>query len=161
MAERSEAKSAKRSFASKYFKFWFLTRSFASRFLLRSAQPFLAKFKLPTNWSLSQFFRKIEKAWIDMIRLSVLMRFARGDASFPFCGTVCCDRKFEHHQIDFLDLFRCSSPDRSFCAKIWKFRRWHFAQSSDFDQQNGYSDLLQRVYLRLWVKNWALFLTQI
>ena len=33
MAERSEAKCAKRSFASKYLKFWFLTRSFASRFL--------------------------------------------------------------------------------------------------------------------------------
>ena len=44
MAERSEAKSTKRSFASKYFKFLFLLRSFASRFLLRFAQPFLAKF---------------------------------------------------------------------------------------------------------------------
>ena len=53
MAERSEAKSAKRSFASKYFKFAFLTRSFASRFLLRFAQPFLAKFKWTINWSLS------------------------------------------------------------------------------------------------------------
>jgi len=53
MAERSEAKSAKRSFASKYFKFLFLTRSFASRFLLRFAQPFLAKFKWTINWSLS------------------------------------------------------------------------------------------------------------
>jgi len=53
MAERSEAKSAKRSFASKYFKFSFLTRSFASRFLLRFAQPFLATFKWTINWSLS------------------------------------------------------------------------------------------------------------
>ena len=32
MAERSEAKSAKRSFASKYFEFLYLTRSFGSRF---------------------------------------------------------------------------------------------------------------------------------
>jgi len=45
MADRSEAKSAKRSFASKYFKFKFLARSFASRFLLRFAQPFLATLK--------------------------------------------------------------------------------------------------------------------
>jgi len=42
IAERSEAKSAKRSFASK-IKIWnVLTRSFASRFLLRFAQPFLS-----------------------------------------------------------------------------------------------------------------------
>jgi len=53
MDERSEAKSAKRSFASKYFKFLFLTRSFASLFFLRFAQPFLAKFKWTINWSLS------------------------------------------------------------------------------------------------------------
>jgi len=53
MAERSEAKSAKRRFATKYLKILFLTRCFASRFLLRFAQPFLAKFKLTTNWSLS------------------------------------------------------------------------------------------------------------
>jgi len=46
MAERCEAISAKRSFASKYFKFLFLTRSFASRFLLRFAQPFLARLNL-------------------------------------------------------------------------------------------------------------------
>jgi len=39
MAERSEAKSAKRSFASKYFKFSFLTRSFASRFNFRFPNP--------------------------------------------------------------------------------------------------------------------------
>jgi hypothetical protein len=37
MAERSEAKSAKRSFASKYIEFWFLTRSYASRYSLRYA----------------------------------------------------------------------------------------------------------------------------
>jgi len=53
MAERSEAKNAKRSFASKYFKFSFLTRSFASRFWLRFAHPFLAKFNWTTYWSLS------------------------------------------------------------------------------------------------------------
>jgi len=41
----AKIKRAKRSFASKYIKFLFLTRSFASRFLLRFAQPFLAKFK--------------------------------------------------------------------------------------------------------------------
>jgi len=53
MAERSEAKSAKRSFASKYLNFLFLTRSFASRFLLRFAQPFLAKNQMTTTLSLS------------------------------------------------------------------------------------------------------------
>ncbi len=53
MAERSEAKNAKRSFASKIKIRNILTRSVASRFLLRFAQPFLAKFKLTTNWSLS------------------------------------------------------------------------------------------------------------
>jgi len=40
VAERSEAINAKRSFAS---KIKILTRSFASRFWLRFAQPFLAK----------------------------------------------------------------------------------------------------------------------
>jgi len=49
----AKLKSAKRSFASKYFKFLFLTRSFASRFQLRFAQPFLAKSKLTINWSLN------------------------------------------------------------------------------------------------------------
>jgi len=53
MAERSEAKCAKRSFASKYFIFLFLTRSFSSRFLIRLAQSFLAKINQTTNWSLS------------------------------------------------------------------------------------------------------------
>ena len=53
MAERCEAKGGERSFASKNFYFSFLTRSFASRFLLRFAQPFLAKFKWTINWSLS------------------------------------------------------------------------------------------------------------
>ena len=43
MAERSEAKSAKN------ILFWFLTRSFASRFLLRFAQSFLAKLKRKIN----------------------------------------------------------------------------------------------------------------
>jgi len=38
---------------SKYLKFWFLMRNFASRFLLRFAQPFLAKLKWTINWSLS------------------------------------------------------------------------------------------------------------
>ena len=67
-----------------------------------------------------------------MNRVSVLMRFTRGDASLPFCGTVCCDRKFEHHQIDFLDLFRCESPDCSLSAKIWKFRTMTFLRSHHF-----------------------------
>ena len=53
MAERSEANIAKQNFASKYYKKLFLTRSFASRFKLRFAQLFLAKFKLTTNWPLS------------------------------------------------------------------------------------------------------------
>ena len=51
LTQRSEAKSAKRSFASKYLKFLFLTRSFASRFQLHFAQPILAKLKLTINWS--------------------------------------------------------------------------------------------------------------
>jgi len=46
MAERSEAKSAKRSFASKYLNFVYFTHSFASRFLLRFAKQFLSRFKL-------------------------------------------------------------------------------------------------------------------
>jgi len=49
MAERSKAKRAKLSFASKNIKFLFLTRSFASRFWLRCALPFL---KWTNNWSL-------------------------------------------------------------------------------------------------------------
>jgi hypothetical protein len=44
MAERSEVKSAKRSFASKYLKF--------ALFSLRYGQPFLAKLKRTANWSL-------------------------------------------------------------------------------------------------------------
>jgi hypothetical protein len=39
MTERSEAKSAKQSFASKYIKFLFSKKSFALRFKLRYAQP--------------------------------------------------------------------------------------------------------------------------
>jgi len=54
ISERSEVKSAKRSFALKYSLFRFLTRSFASRFLLRYAQPFLAKLNWTINFSLSQ-----------------------------------------------------------------------------------------------------------
>jgi len=50
--ERSEAKSAKQSFASKSYEFIFMTRSFASRFFLRYAQPFLAKNKRTINWPL-------------------------------------------------------------------------------------------------------------
>ena len=45
MAERSEVKSGKRSFASKNLKFKFLTRGFASRFQLRFALQFFAKLK--------------------------------------------------------------------------------------------------------------------
>ena len=67
MAEQSEAKRAKRSFASKYFKIWLLTRSFASRFLLRFAQPFLAKFKWTINWSLSPQGLKPAKRFSSMI----------------------------------------------------------------------------------------------
>jgi hypothetical protein len=44
MAEHGEAKSAQRSFASKYLEFLFLAQSFA--------QPFLAKLKWPANWAL-------------------------------------------------------------------------------------------------------------
>ena len=51
MAERSEAKRANRE-ASRQKSKYSLTRSFASRFLLRYAHPFFAKLKLPTNWSL-------------------------------------------------------------------------------------------------------------
>ena len=51
MAERSETQSAKRRFASKFKIYGILTRSYASRFLLRFAHPFFAKFKLTTNWS--------------------------------------------------------------------------------------------------------------
>ena len=54
MAERSEAKSVKRSFASKIKVQNILTRSFASRFKLRFAQPFLAKLKRSTYWQISQ-----------------------------------------------------------------------------------------------------------
>jgi len=53
MVERSEAKSVKLSFASKIKIRDILTRNFASHFLLRFAQPFLAKFKWTINWSLS------------------------------------------------------------------------------------------------------------
>ena len=52
MPERSEAKSAKRSFASKINIRDILTRSSTSRFSLRDAQPFLAKFKGAINWPL-------------------------------------------------------------------------------------------------------------
>jgi hypothetical protein len=51
MAEQSEAKNAERSFASKYMTFRFSTRSFASRFLRRFAQQFLARLKRTTIWS--------------------------------------------------------------------------------------------------------------
>ena len=53
MAERSEAKSAKRSFASKIKIRFILTRSLASRFWLRFAQQFLTKYKKTTYWSLN------------------------------------------------------------------------------------------------------------
>ena len=52
MAEHSDAKSAKRSFAQKIQIRVILTRSFASRSQLRFVPPFLAKFKRTTNWSL-------------------------------------------------------------------------------------------------------------
>ena len=52
MVEGREAKSAKRSFASKIKIGDILTRIFASRFQLRFAHPFLAKLKRTTNWSL-------------------------------------------------------------------------------------------------------------
>ena len=51
----SEAKQKTRSVASRQSSRFevFLTRSFASRFKLRFAQLFLAKFKFTTNWPLS------------------------------------------------------------------------------------------------------------
>jgi hypothetical protein len=52
MADRSEAKSAKQSFASKLKILDILTRSFASRFALCYAPPFLVKLKWTNNWSL-------------------------------------------------------------------------------------------------------------
>ena len=52
VAERSEAKSAKQSFASKMNIRKILTRSFASRFYLRYDQPFLSKIKGTINRSL-------------------------------------------------------------------------------------------------------------
>ena len=61
MAERSEAKSAKRSFSSKIKFRDILTRSLASRFSLRYAEPFLAKFQLTTNWSFYLQGLKFEK----------------------------------------------------------------------------------------------------
>jgi len=54
MAERSEAKKAKRSFASKIKISIILTQSFASRFLLRFAKPFLGKLNRTINWPLYQ-----------------------------------------------------------------------------------------------------------
>jgi len=72
----SRKKSVKRSFASKCFKTRFLTQSFASRFKLRFAQPFLAKFKKTTNWSLSPqgltFLRKNDKlvAFSDDVKIA-------------------------------------------------------------------------------------------
>jgi len=65
MAERSEAKNAKQSFAPKYLKFSFLTRSFASRFLLRFAQPLLAKFNRTTYWSFSPQGIKSTKQYLS------------------------------------------------------------------------------------------------
>ena len=53
MAERSEAKSAERSFSSKIRLKDILMRRFASRYWLRYVQIFLAKVKWTTNWSLS------------------------------------------------------------------------------------------------------------
>jgi len=49
MAERSEAKNAERNFASKFKISNILTRSFASCFELRFAQPFLAKLERTIN----------------------------------------------------------------------------------------------------------------
>ena len=54
MAERSEAKSAKRSFASKYFNFYFWHEA-----SLRSA--FLAKLKKTINWKF--FFAPLRGKW--------------------------------------------------------------------------------------------------
>ena len=84
MAERSEANSAKQSFASKYYIKIFLTRSFASRFKLRFAQPFLAKFKWTINWSLSPqglmsyvstlfFFEFILQLWFSLLTLEKIL----------------------------------------------------------------------------------------
>ena len=75
MAERSEAKSAKRSFVSKMIKIDYLSRRFASRFKLRYAQQFLAKLKRTTNWSFNfkgwrlKFQKKINVIlpWLDML----------------------------------------------------------------------------------------------
>ena len=76
MAERIEAKSAKRCFASKYLQFGFLTRSFAVRFLLRFAQPFLAKSKLTTNWPLLR--AEVKKALtVSECKMSILAKLAR------------------------------------------------------------------------------------
>ena len=53
MAERSEAQSENRSFASKYIRYIFMTRSFASRFLFQYAKRILAKLKQATTCPLN------------------------------------------------------------------------------------------------------------
>ena len=66
MAYRSETKSAKLSFASKIEILGISTRSFASRFQLRYAQPFfkIMKLKLTTNWSLYPQGLSLKKEFI-------------------------------------------------------------------------------------------------
>jgi len=89
MAERSEAKNAKRSFASK-IKIWnILTRSFASRFLLRFAQQFLIRFNQTTNRSFYPQGLNQENFWIFFAR-QIFDELKKGRVSLHSAGKLLC-----------------------------------------------------------------------
>ena len=79
MAERSEAKSAKRSFPSKIKTRKILTRC--------CAQPFLAKIKRPTNWSLNPQINPCGEISVKIFRIfnfDAKLRFAQKVSDHSF-----------------------------------------------------------------------------
>jgi len=93
---------AKRSFASKIQIKNILTRSFASRFLLRFAQPFLAKFRWANNWSLSpQGLTLIIKS-LSINKIKRKITWSCSKKRFPFFNFLvnkktCCAVKCSFH----------------------------------------------------------------
>ena len=113
MAERSESKSTKRSFASKIKIRDILTRSFASRFQLRYAQPLLTKLKwstYPQRLIYSNFINNL----VILKNERIFWKFQSGNVNHD-SGSINRANIDREHKIltDFSPLFASSESQQS------------------------------------------------
>jgi len=144
MAERSEAKSAKRSFASKIAILGILTRSFASRFL----SSFYISFRAP-RWHNSmkvKFPELILKSKKSHFRIGAKSILFSRNLSWPQTSQA---RKFHSRRSSSV----CFSP-------VWEKTTFVLAKNNYTFTKNRSTRSNSRG-MRLWHLGWWLFLTKI